>query len=122
MSIAFVCTKHCKSLKVSEDGVDRDGLISGLYEEVEVEPLLVGGNPISEWGISTDYFYCPDNRIDEVVEQPAGNIAEYEKAVEEADCAEWYACVNLDTGDPIDESFERNIHRNWFVAWEFRGV
>jgi hypothetical protein len=134
MSYAIVCTKHCCELS-SGDATDHDGLFSIVFRDAVpvyentgqpvLDPndvdfmglLLPNGKYIGEFGFDLSKMWCPENTIDFVMEQPKANIAEWEAAAKEADCAPWYAVIDLDTGGAV-EGFEKSMHQNWAYMWE----
>lgn len=117
MSIGLVCTLHKKSLLPAASLVlDDDGNYASLemvcdFTEDQAEGVT---DHYHEFTISLDRWVCPANKLDEVTARRVqGQPEEYQKALEKIDCSRWHAAVNLDTGEPLDESFDRSIHINW---------
>jgi hypothetical protein len=101
MSLGFVCTLHCVDLKPIEGHglVPKTGLVAALFSEQDVggEPFKLSEREFTEWSLTTQSFYCPNNPVD---------------LEPDHDCAYWYCAIDWDTQMPI-EIETRNLHRNW---------
>lgn len=108
----LVCTKHCKDLVPTDSVRVDDKLAAVVLDQDEAEEK--DEDTFLPYMFDLSGFTCPDNRIDEVIGLPTSNIAEYETAVREADCAPYYCVVDADTMYPIEDYIEsRAYHINW---------